>query len=98
MQQILQNRFAPRWIMLMYVTSVIEAIGLAVYFSAPLTDPEMASMQPLYADTQISQEAPSTAAAQPDCPRCMQFARSSQHASIKRDYADHNAGRMTEAR
>jgi hypothetical protein len=95
MQQILKNRFAPRWITLMYVTSVIEAIGLAVYFSAPLTDPEMASMQPLYADTQ---EATSTAAAQPDCPQCLQFARSPQHASIKRDYADHTTGRLPEAR
>jgi hypothetical protein len=95
MQQILKNRFAPRWITLMYITTVVEAIGLAVYFSAPLTDPEMASMQPLYADTQ---EAPSTAAAQPDCSQCLEFARSPQHAFIKRDYADHNTGQMREAR
>ena len=79
----------------MYMTSVVEAIGLAVYFSTPLTDPEMASMQPLYADTQ---EALSTAAAQPDCPQCLEFARSPQHASIKRDYADHDTGRLPEAR
>ena len=79
----------------MYMMSVVEAIGLAVYFSAPLTDPEMASMQPVYVD---AQEAPSTAAAQPDCPQCLEFARSPQHASIKRDYADHNTGRLPETR
>lgn len=78
----------------MYMTSVIEAIGLAVYFSVTLTDSEMASMQPQicrYADTQ---EAPATSAVQPDCSQSRQFARSPQHASIKRDYAERNTGQL----
>jgi hypothetical protein len=98
MQQILQARFAPRWIKLIYMTSIVEAIGLAVHFSAPLTAPEMASLQPPLIATQIPQEASSTAAAQPDCLRCLQFARTPQHAAIKGGYADHNTGGSPEAR
>jgi hypothetical protein len=96
MQDTPPHRFAPRWVVLIYMMSIVEAIGLAVYFSAGVTDPEMASMQPLYT---ASQEASSTVMAQPACPECLLVARSRQHVSIDRAHADRNAsGRQRESR
>ena len=96
MQQILRNRFAPRWVIVIYVMSVVEAVGLAIHFNVRLADPEMASMQPLSIETQ---EASSSATAQSACPRCELVAKSPQHESIKRDYAHHDgSGRQRESR
>jgi len=66
MQQIFENDFAPRWVILIFFMSLIEAIGLAIYFNAPLMDPELASMQPLYIDAQ-SESAAMVARPDGDC-------------------------------
>jgi hypothetical protein len=80
MRQSLKHHFAPRWVILIYLMSVLEAVGLAAYFRAGLTDPEMASMQPLYVDTQ---QAPARASAQPDWGKCLLLARSAHHAGVE---------------
>jgi len=43
MQQKTRNRFAPRWVMIIYIVSVMEAIGLSVYFNARISDPQVGS-------------------------------------------------------
>ena len=85
MRQLLQNHLAPRWVILIYLMSVVEAVGLSVYFKARLTDPEMASMQPL---TMATQEASGKKVAQPGCANCMVLARSRHDATATSDYAD----------
>jgi hypothetical protein len=56
MQQLLRHQirhhFARRWISWILIMSVLEAIGLAIQFNVTLLDPELASMEPLYMDTQ----------------------------------------------
>ncbi|MBK4733122.1 hypothetical protein [Noviherbaspirillum pedocola] len=44
--------FAPRWVLVIFFLSLCEAIGLAIYFHADITDPETASMQPAYLEAQ----------------------------------------------
>ncbi|MDB5759067.1 MAG: hypothetical protein JWM30_2356 [Burkholderia sp.] len=73
MQRTQKNHSTPRWVILIYLLSVVEAIGLSIYFSAGVTDPEMASMQPLYADRQTTA---GMAAQQPACDQCLLLARS----------------------
>jgi hypothetical protein len=95
MQQIPEKRFAPRWVILIYIVSLLEAIGLAVHFGARVTDPEMASMQPLYTDTQ---ESASKLVTQPGCADCGAIPHSPQHAAVKREYVIHDDGRHREIR
>jgi hypothetical protein len=56
MQQLLRHQirhhFARSWISWILIMSVLEAIGLAIHFNATLLDPELASMEPLYMNTQ----------------------------------------------
>ena len=82
MQRTQKTRFAPRWVILIYLFSVIEAIGLSIYFSAGVTDPEMASMQPLYVE---AQQAPAgMAVQQPACEQCLLLARSPHQGTVSR--------------
>jgi hypothetical protein len=48
MQRMLPIDLAPRWVLVVFLLSLCEAIGLAIYFHADLSDPEVASMQPAY--------------------------------------------------
>lgn len=56
MQRIFRHQVLPhiarRWASWILILSVLEAIGLAIHFNATLLDPELASMEPLYADSQ----------------------------------------------
>ena len=81
MQQSDKNHFAPRWATLIYIVSVLEAVGLSIYFTVSFTDPEMASMQPQYVEMQ---QLTATAAEQPVCEHCLLLARSPHQAAIKR--------------
>lgn len=96
MRQRLQHHLTPRWVLLIYIASVMEAVGLSVYFQARLTDPEMASMQALTVDAQGMS---SKAAVQPGCTHCLMLAKSRQHAVIRKDYTDRDrSGRERESR
>jgi hypothetical protein len=46
MRQSHNNHFAPRWVFLIYLISVMEAVGLSIYFRPWLTDAEMTAQQP----------------------------------------------------
>ena len=85
MRQLLRNHLAPRWVILIYLMSVLEAVGLSVHFQARLTDPEMDSMQPL---SVAAPDAPDRRPAQPGCTHCMVLAGSRQHAMTNGEYAD----------
>jgi len=81
MQQSKKNQFGPRWVIVIYIVSVLEAIGLSIYFRASLSDPEMASMQVQYLD---AQQAPASVAENPACHDCLLLARSPHAAPLKR--------------
>lgn len=81
MQQINKDQFAPRWVVVIYILSLMEAIGFAIYFGASLPDPEMASMQPQYVDMQ---RAPERLAEQPACIHCLLLASSPHPVAVKR--------------
>lgn len=76
-----KNHFAPRWVILIYMASVVEAVGFSIYFEARLPDPEMASMQPQYVEMQGQ---PARVAQQPACSPCLLLAGYPQQAAIKR--------------
>jgi hypothetical protein len=82
MRQSHNNHFAPRWVLLIYLISVMEAVGLSIYFRPWLTDAEMASMQPLYTETQ--QAGSELTAQQPTCDQCLLLAGSPHQDAIKR--------------
>jgi hypothetical protein len=82
MRQPHKHQFVPRWVILIYLASVLEAIGLSIYFRVQLTDPEMAIMEPLYAETQQAHSGPD--ARQPACDQCQLLARSPHQAALKR--------------
>lgn len=81
MRQLHKDQFAPRWVILIYILSLVEALGLSIYFGAGVTDPEMASMQPEYVDTQ---QATARLAEEPACGQCLLLARSPHPAALKR--------------
>lgn len=62
--------------MIIYIVSVVEAIGLSVYFNARISDPEMASMEPPPMDMQ---DTTAEAATQPGCAHCSMVAGAPQH-------------------
>jgi hypothetical protein len=64
MQRVFTTNFFPRWIIVILLLSLCEAIGLAIYFHADLADPEVASMQPVYPDVM---RADTMLAVQPAC-------------------------------
>jgi len=75
-----KDQFAPRWVVVIYIVSLLEALGLSIYFRADLPDPEMASMQPQYVDMQ---QAPTRMAGQPACDHCLLLARSRHPESVE---------------
>ena len=81
MQQSQKNRLAPRWVILIYLISILEAIGLSIYFRARLVDAEMASMQPLQLETQQARSG--LAAYQPACDQCLLLATSPHQVADK---------------
>ncbi len=96
MRQLTKDQFAPRWVMLIYILTVVEAIGLSVYFETSLADPEMASMQSLSIDME---ETPASMTAQTTCRQCLMVAATPQHAAVRHDGIDRDArGRMRERR
>lgn len=81
MQQSKKNQFGPRWVIVIYIVSVLEAVGLSIYFRAGLSDPEMASMQAQYVD---AQQAVAGVAESPACHDCLLLARFPHAAPLKR--------------
>jgi len=80
MRQPHKNHFAPRWVILIYLISILEAVGLSIHFRTRLTDPEMASMQPPYTETQQARSG--LAARQPACDQCPLLARSPHESAV----------------
>ncbi|MFL6720143.1 MAG: hypothetical protein ACJ8G3_27660, partial [Burkholderiaceae bacterium] len=56
MQQRFRHHSVPRWVVVIYIASLIEAMGLAIYFKARIEDPEMVSMQPPFMEIQETSE------------------------------------------
>lgn len=81
MQQSKKNQFGTRWAIVIYIVSVLEAIGLSIYFRASIPDPEMASMQAQYVE---AEQVPASAAGSPACHDCLLLARSPHAAPLKR--------------
>ncbi|SMP50079.1 hypothetical protein SAMN06295970_102387 [Noviherbaspirillum suwonense] len=81
MQQPPNTQFIPRWVIFIFVMSVMEAVGLCIYFKVSLPDPEVVSIEQLYMD---AEHAPAAAAAQPGCEQCPLLARSPQHVPLRR--------------
>jgi hypothetical protein len=52
MQRPFSFDLAPRWVLVIFFMSLCEAIGLAIYYHADLSDAEVASMQPAYLEAQ----------------------------------------------
>ena len=76
-----KSHLAPRRVILIYLISILEAIGLSIYFRARLIDAEMASMQALQMENQQARSG--LAARQPACDQCLLLARSPHQAAVK---------------